>query len=80
MKIIHSVLIISVIINITFCKVGTNKLKDDSLAHGLAKNGGFYLPDNAVRHIQHNILFIATYILKFNNMINSNRVILFHNT
>jgi hypothetical protein len=26
----------------------SNTNKDDSLKYGLAKNGGFYLPDNAV--------------------------------
>jgi len=60
MKIIHSILILT-IINATFCITG-NKVQaslsaksktsttwaDESISRAVAKNGGYYLPDNAV--------------------------------
>lgn len=59
MKSILVVLFSVVILSNVFCKNGNNlqtslgiesenQYGDDSIAHGIAKNGGFYLPDNAV--------------------------------
>ena len=61
MKIIHSILILTIVINMSLCKNGNNlqaeltnsfaetySNSDDTISHGIAKNGGYYLPDNAV--------------------------------
>ena len=61
MKLIQSILIFTIVFNMSLCKNGNNlqvelsnsfaeaySNTDDTIAHGVAKNGGYYLPDNAV--------------------------------